>query len=43
MINYFKELKRLEKKCDKIKVDSYETFENNIFEHLKKIYQNKLI
>lgn len=43
MIKYFKELKRLEKKCDKIKVDSYETFENNIFEQLKKIYQNKLV
>jgi hypothetical protein len=42
MINYFKQLKDLEKKCNKIHVDSYETFENNIFKQLKQIYEKKL-
>lgn len=42
MIGYFKELKKIEKKIKSLTVDSYETFEQNVFEQLNKIYNNKL-
>lgn len=42
MISYFNELKKLEKKCNKIHVDSNEIFENNVFKQLKEIYEKKL-
>ena len=42
MIGYFKELKKIEKKIKSLTVDSYETFEQNVFEQLNKIYNNTL-
>ena len=42
MISYFKELKKLERKFPRMHVDSYETFENTLFEQLKRIYDKML-
>ena len=43
LLNYFNELKNIEKKYPDISVDSYETFENKIYCQLYKIYISKLI
>ena len=42
MMNYFDELKKLERNYSELHVDSYETFEQNIFEQLERIYNNML-
>ncbi len=42
MIGYFKELKKIEKKIKSLTVDSYETFEQNVFGQLNKIYNNRI-
>ncbi len=42
MIGYFNELKNIEKKTTSIRVDSYETFEKNVFKQLEEIYNKKI-
>ena len=42
MMNYFDELKKLERNYSDLHVDSYEIFEQHIFEQLERIY-NKMI
>lgn len=42
MLKYFNNLKHLEKRINILRVDSYEQFENTIFNQLKKIYNTML-
>lgn len=42
MIRYFNELKNIERKLPALTVDSYDKFEQNIFEQLNGIYEKKI-
>lgn len=42
MIRYFNELKNIERKLPTLTVDSYDKFEQNIFEQLNGIYEKKI-
>lgn len=42
MIRYFNELKNIERKLPALTVDSYDKFEQNIFEQLNEIYEKKI-
>lgn len=42
MMNYFDELKKLEKNFSELHVDSYETFEYHVFEQLSNMYSKML-
>lgn len=42
MINYFEELKNIERRLPSLTVDSYDKFEQNTFEQLNGIYEKKI-